>query len=123
MARGSAELTGAWLASLAYERRLSPQKAHTVRQKTIAWREANITSVPLAPGEQWGQRWEFNTLVEDRDLDFARATLEATSYRVRANQKVNLVTNVTNRIVNNVTLSFGGELAMIGNASADHDET
>ena len=34
-----------------------------------------LTSVPLAPGEQWGQRWEFNTLVEDRDIDFARATL------------------------------------------------
>ncbi len=31
--------------------------------------------MPLAPGEQWGQRWEFNTLVEDRDIDFARATL------------------------------------------------
>ena len=34
-----------------------------------------LTSVPLAPGEEWGQRWEFNTLVEDRDIDFARATL------------------------------------------------
>ena len=34
-----------------------------------------LTSVPFAPGEQWGQRWEFNTLVEDRDIDFARATL------------------------------------------------
>ena len=34
-----------------------------------------LTSVPLAPGEQWGQRWEFNTLVENRDIDFARATL------------------------------------------------
>ena len=34
-----------------------------------------LTSVPLAPGEEWGQRWEFNTLVESRDIDFARATL------------------------------------------------
>ena len=34
-----------------------------------------LTSVPLAPGEEWGQRWEFNTLVENRDIDFARATL------------------------------------------------
>jgi L-alanine-DL-glutamate epimerase-like enolase superfamily enzyme len=34
-----------------------------------------LTNVPLAPGEQWGQRWEFNTLVEDRDIGFARATL------------------------------------------------
>jgi galactonate dehydratase len=34
-----------------------------------------LSSVPLAPGEEWGQRWEFNTLVEGRDIDFARATL------------------------------------------------
>jgi L-alanine-DL-glutamate epimerase-like enolase superfamily enzyme len=34
-----------------------------------------LTSVPLAPGEEWGQRWVFNTLVENRDIDFARATL------------------------------------------------
>jgi galactonate dehydratase len=34
-----------------------------------------LTSVPFAPGEQWGQRWEFNTLVENRDIDFVRATL------------------------------------------------
>ena len=34
-----------------------------------------LTSVPLAPGEEWGQRWEFNTLVESRDIDYARATL------------------------------------------------
>ena len=34
-----------------------------------------LTSVPFAPGEQWGQRWEFNTLVEARDIDFVRGTL------------------------------------------------
>ena len=34
-----------------------------------------LTTVPLAPGEEWGQRWEFNTLVEARDIDFARCTL------------------------------------------------
>jgi len=34
-----------------------------------------LTSVPLAPGEEWGQRSEFQTLVENRDIDYARATL------------------------------------------------
>jgi L-alanine-DL-glutamate epimerase-like enolase superfamily enzyme len=34
-----------------------------------------MTSVPLAPGEEWGTRWEFSPLVEQRDIDFARASL------------------------------------------------
>jgi len=34
-----------------------------------------LTTVPLAPGEEWGQRSEFQTLVENRDIDYARATL------------------------------------------------
>jgi L-alanine-DL-glutamate epimerase-like enolase superfamily enzyme len=34
-----------------------------------------LTSVPLAPGEEWGTRWEFSPLVEQRDIDFARASL------------------------------------------------
>jgi galactonate dehydratase len=34
-----------------------------------------MTTCPLAPGEQWGQRWTFNTLVENRDIDFVRGTL------------------------------------------------
>lgn len=34
-----------------------------------------LTTVPLGPGEEWGQRWEFNTLVEQRHIDWARATL------------------------------------------------
>lgn len=34
-----------------------------------------MTTCPLAPGEEWGQRWEFNTLVENRDIDYARASL------------------------------------------------
>jgi galactonate dehydratase len=34
-----------------------------------------LTICPLAPGEQWGQRWTFNTLVENRDIDWIRATL------------------------------------------------
>jgi L-alanine-DL-glutamate epimerase-like enolase superfamily enzyme len=34
-----------------------------------------MTSVPLAPGEEWGTRAEFSPLVEQRDIDFARASL------------------------------------------------
>ena len=34
-----------------------------------------MTTVPLAPGEQWGQRWTFNELVENRDIDWIRATM------------------------------------------------
>ncbi len=31
--------------------------------------------VPIAAGEEWGNRWDFNLLVEVHDLDFLRATL------------------------------------------------
>jgi L-alanine-DL-glutamate epimerase-like enolase superfamily enzyme len=31
--------------------------------------------VPLAAGEEWGYRWDFNKLVENHDLDYLRATL------------------------------------------------
>ena len=31
--------------------------------------------VPLAAGEEWGNRWDFNKLVEAHDLDFVRVTL------------------------------------------------
>jgi L-alanine-DL-glutamate epimerase-like enolase superfamily enzyme len=34
-----------------------------------------MTTVPLAPGEEWGTRAEFSPLVEHRDIDFARASL------------------------------------------------
>jgi L-alanine-DL-glutamate epimerase-like enolase superfamily enzyme len=34
-----------------------------------------MTSVPLAPGEEWGTRADFSPLVEQRDIDFARASL------------------------------------------------
>jgi len=33
------------------------------------------TTVPLAAGEEWGQRWDFNKLVENHDLDYVRCTL------------------------------------------------
>ena len=32
-------------------------------------------NVPLAAGEEWGNRWDFNKLVENHDIDFMRATL------------------------------------------------
>ena len=34
-----------------------------------------MTSVPLTHGEEWGQRWDFNRLVENHDIDYIRATL------------------------------------------------
>ncbi len=34
-----------------------------------------LTIVPVAPGEEWGTRAEFSPLVEQRDIDFARASL------------------------------------------------
>jgi len=32
-------------------------------------------NVPLAAGEEWGNKWDFNTLVEHHDIDYVRATL------------------------------------------------
>jgi L-alanine-DL-glutamate epimerase-like enolase superfamily enzyme len=34
-----------------------------------------LTTVPLTHGEEWGHRWDFNTLVEHHDIDYIRATL------------------------------------------------
>lgn len=34
-----------------------------------------MTTVPLAAGEQWGQRWNFHKLVENHDIDYVRCTL------------------------------------------------
>jgi L-alanine-DL-glutamate epimerase-like enolase superfamily enzyme len=34
-----------------------------------------MTTVPLTHGEEWGNRWDFNTLVENHDVDYIRATL------------------------------------------------
>lgn len=34
-----------------------------------------MTTVPLTHGEEWGQRWDFNKLVENHDIDYIRATL------------------------------------------------
>jgi galactonate dehydratase len=32
-------------------------------------------NVPIAAGEEWGNRWDFNKLVENHDIDYLRATL------------------------------------------------
>ena len=34
-----------------------------------------MTTVPLTHGEEWGQRYDFNKLIEDHDIDYIRATL------------------------------------------------
>lgn len=34
-----------------------------------------MTSVPIAAGEEWGWRFDFNKLVENHDIDFNRCTL------------------------------------------------
>ena len=34
-----------------------------------------MTTVPLTHGEEWGQRYDFNKLVENHDIDYIRATL------------------------------------------------
>lgn len=34
--------------------------------------------VPIAAGEEWGNRWDFNKLVEAHDIDYVRATLPNT---------------------------------------------
>ena len=35
----------------------------------------NKVNVPIAAGEEWGNRWDFNDLVEHHTIDFVRATL------------------------------------------------
>jgi len=34
-----------------------------------------MAKVPIAAGEEWGNRWDFNKLVENHDIDFVRVTL------------------------------------------------
>jgi L-alanine-DL-glutamate epimerase-like enolase superfamily enzyme len=34
-----------------------------------------MTTCPVAAGEEWGQRWNFNPLVECHNIDYIRATL------------------------------------------------
>ena len=34
-----------------------------------------MVKVPVAAGEEWGSRWDFNRLVEEHDIDYVRASL------------------------------------------------
>ncbi len=34
-----------------------------------------MSRVPIAAGEEWGNRWDFNPLIENHTLDYVRATL------------------------------------------------
>jgi L-alanine-DL-glutamate epimerase-like enolase superfamily enzyme len=34
-----------------------------------------MAKAPIAAGEEWGNRWDFNKLVENHDIDYVRATL------------------------------------------------
>ncbi|HZL56417.1 MAG TPA: enolase C-terminal domain-like protein, partial [Bryobacteraceae bacterium] len=34
-----------------------------------------MVKVPIAAGEEWGNKWDFNRLVENHDIDYLRATL------------------------------------------------
>jgi galactonate dehydratase len=34
-----------------------------------------MVKVPIAAGEEWGNKWDFNRLVENHDIDYVRATL------------------------------------------------
>jgi L-alanine-DL-glutamate epimerase-like enolase superfamily enzyme len=38
----------------------------------------SLTSVPLAAGEEWGARYDFNRLVQNRDIDYIRVSLPNT---------------------------------------------
>jgi galactonate dehydratase len=37
-----------------------------------------MAKVPIAAGEEWGNRWDFNKLVENHEIDWMRATLPNT---------------------------------------------
>lgn len=50
-----------------------PVRAEAFQQDLPILREK--VNVPLAAGEEWGNRWDFNRLVENHSIDFVRATL------------------------------------------------
>lgn len=50
-----------------------PVRAEAFQQDIPILRQK--VNVPLAAGEEWGNRWDFNSLVENHDLDYIRATL------------------------------------------------
>jgi L-alanine-DL-glutamate epimerase-like enolase superfamily enzyme len=50
-----------------------PVRAEMFNQDLPKFR--HMTKVPVAAGEEWGNRWDFNQLVENHDIDHIRATL------------------------------------------------
>jgi galactonate dehydratase len=50
-----------------------PLRAEMFGQDLPKFRQ--MTKVPIAAGEEWGNRWDFNPLVENHDIDYVRATL------------------------------------------------
>jgi L-alanine-DL-glutamate epimerase-like enolase superfamily enzyme len=50
-----------------------PLRAEMFGQDLPKFRQ--MTRVPIAAGEEWGNRWDFNQLIENHTLDYVRATL------------------------------------------------
>jgi galactonate dehydratase len=50
-----------------------PVRAEMFAQDLPRFRQMSRT--PVAAGEEWGTRWDFNRLVENHDIDYVRATL------------------------------------------------
>jgi L-alanine-DL-glutamate epimerase-like enolase superfamily enzyme len=50
-----------------------PLRAEMFGQDLPKFRE--MSRVPIAAGEEWGNRWDFNQLVENHTIDYVRATL------------------------------------------------
>jgi galactonate dehydratase len=50
-----------------------PLRAEMFGQDLPKFRQ--MTKVPVAAGEEWGNRWDFNQLIENHDIDYLRATL------------------------------------------------
>jgi L-alanine-DL-glutamate epimerase-like enolase superfamily enzyme len=50
-----------------------PLRAEMFSQDLPKFRE--MSRVPIAAGEEWGNRWDFNQLIENHTIDYVRATL------------------------------------------------
>ncbi len=50
-----------------------PVRAEAFEQDLPRLRQ--MVKVPIAAGEEWGNKWDFNRLVENHDIDYVRATL------------------------------------------------
>jgi L-alanine-DL-glutamate epimerase-like enolase superfamily enzyme len=50
-----------------------PVRAEMFNQDLPKFRQ--MSKVPVAAGEEWGNKWDFNQLIENHDIDYIRATL------------------------------------------------